>query len=199
MTLLEKLQNQNLIYLNKDQIEVNSDRRLILAVKAASLGADIETIGSLLCWQEFEEVTALALQNNGYTVQKNVRFKHVDKRWEIDVVGCKKPLVVCVDCKQWQRAITPSALLRIVDLQAQRAEALAETLPNSKLKLDCTKWDNAKFVPAVLSLVPSGNKFCNKVPVVPILQFQDFISQLPAYLEIMKVYPKTFEKLRYDL
>lgn len=196
--LLDRLQNEGLLYLNAHTIEVDSNSRLKLAVKAASLGADVQHISDLLCWREFEEIAALALKNNGYIVQNNVRFKHAGRRWEIDVVGCKKPLVICIDCKHWQRAIASSALKRIVDLQAQRTQALADSLPNIALRLECTKWDKAKFVPAVLSLIPSAFKFYEKVPVVPVLQLQDFISQLPAYTESLKFFPKTFKTLSHD-
>ena len=197
-SLLEKLQNENLIYLKTDSIEVDSNSRLKIAVKAASLGADVERVSDLLCWKEFEEIAALALKNNGYTVQKNVRFKHEAKRWEIDVVGCKKPLVLCIDCKHWQRAITPSALRRIVDLQTQRTHALADSLPNINLKIECVKWEKAKFIPTVLSLIPSAFKFYDKVPVVPVLQLQDFIHQLPACTESIKFFPKEFKTLSHD-
>jgi Holliday junction resolvase-like predicted endonuclease len=196
--LLEKLQKENLIYLKPDSVSVDSASRLKLALKAASLGADVEHISDLLCWQEFEEIAAIALKNNGYTVKNNVRFTHEKKRWEIDVVGCRKPLVICIDCKHWQQAISPSALRRIVDLQTKRTRALADSLPNTKLKLDCVKWEKAKFIPAVLSLIPSAFKFCEKVPVVPVLQLQDFICQLPAYTESMKVFSKTFKSLSHD-
>jgi Holliday junction resolvase-like predicted endonuclease len=188
LKLLDKLQNENLIYLKPKNIEVDSKGRLKIAVKAASLGADIEHISDLLCWQEFEEIAALALKNNGYVVKNNLRFKHEGKRWEIDVVGSKKPLVICIDCKHWQRAISSSALHRIVDLQSQRTLALADSLSNISLKLECTNWEKAKFIPAVLSLFPSAFKFCQKVPVVPVLQLQDFICQLPAYTESLKVF-----------
>jgi Holliday junction resolvase-like predicted endonuclease len=198
LKLLDKLQNENLIYLKPNSVEVDSNSRLKLAVKAAYLGADVEHISDLLCWQEFEEIAALALKNNGYVVQNNLRFKHEGKRWEIDVVGCKKPLVVCVDCKHWQRAIASSALKRIVDLQAQRTLALADSLPNLALKLECAKWGKAKFIPAVLSLIPSAFKFYENVPVVPVLQLQDFICQLPAYTESLKFFPKTFKSLSHD-
>jgi Holliday junction resolvase-like predicted endonuclease len=196
--LLDKLQNENLIYLKSTSVEVDSNSRLKIAVKAAALGADIEHISDLLCWQEFEEIAAMALKNNGYIVQNNVRFKHEGKRWEIDVVGCKKPIVVCIDCKHWQRAFASSALKRIIDLQAQRTRALAESLPNIALKLECAKWEKAKFIPAVLSLIPSAFKFYDKVPVVPVLQLQDFICQLPAYTEELRFYPKTFKTLSHD-
>ena len=198
LKLLDKFQNENLIYLKPNSIEVDSNNRLKLAVKAASLGADIEHISDLLCWQEFEEIAALALKTNGYAVKNNVRFKHEDKRWEIDVVGCKKPLVICIDCKHWQRAISLSALHKIVDLQNQRTLALADSLPNIALKLESVKWEKAKFIPAVLSLIPSAYKFCQKVPVVPVLQLQDFICQLPAYTESLKFFPKTFKNSTHE-
>ena len=80
LELLEKLQNEDLIYLKADIVEVDSNSRLKIAVKAASLGADVEHISDLLCWQEFEEIAALALKSNGYIVQNNVRFKHEGKK-----------------------------------------------------------------------------------------------------------------------
>ena len=196
--LLKKLQNEGLVYLKQDGIEVESSSRLKLAVKAVSLGADVERISNLLCWQEFEEITALALKNNGYVVSNNVRFKNATRRWEIDVVGCKKPLVICVDCKHWQHAITPSALKRIVNSQVERTRAFADSLPNIALKLECVKWTEAKFIPCILSLMPSSFKFYYEVPIVPVLQLQDFLNQLPVYTESLKYFPKSFNSLRHN-
>jgi len=196
--LLRKLQNEGLVYLKQDSVEVDSNARLKLAVKAASLGADVENVSNLLCWQEFEEIAAFALKNNGYVVTNNVRFKHAGRKWEIDVVGCKRPLVICIDCKHWQHAIAPSVLKRIVDSQVERTRALADSLPNISLKLECTKWSNAKFIPSILSLTPSSFKFYDKVPIVPIFQLQDFINQLPACTESLKFFPKTFNSLSHN-
>jgi Holliday junction resolvase-like predicted endonuclease len=196
--LLEKLQNEDLIYFKNDAITVDSTSRIKLAVKAVSLGADVEHISDLLCWQEFEEIAAIALKNNDYLVQRNFRFKHGPKRLEIDIVGCKKPIVLCIDCKHWQRAISPSALKKIVDLQTQRAQALADSLPIINKKLDCINWEKTKFIPTVLSLIPSAYKFYQKVPIVPILQLQDFLYQLPAYTEMLKFFPKKFKTLSHD-
>jgi Holliday junction resolvase-like predicted endonuclease len=152
----------------------------------------------LLCWQEFEEIAATALRNNNFTVTKNMRFKSSGRRWEIDVVGCKKPLVVCIDCKHYHHTITPSELKKIVDSQIDRAKAFADVLPNPKLTLDCIQWDTAKFVPAVLSLLPSSFKFVFDVPIVPVLQLQDFLTQLPAYANTLKFIPKSFEHLSHE-
>jgi Holliday junction resolvase-like predicted endonuclease len=197
--LLGKLQNEGLIYLKQGSVVAESGSRLKLAVQAISLGADVEHVSNLLCWQEFEEITAIALKSNGYAVSNNVRFKQSGRKWEVDVVGCKKPLVVCVDCKHWQHAIAPSALKRIVDSQVRRTRALADSLPNPSLKLECARWRNAKFIPAILSIIPSAFKFYDRVPIVPILQLQDFLNQLPAYTETLKLFAKTFNTLSHNL
>lgn len=193
--LLEKLQNNGVLYLNSDFVEVNSDDRLRLAVKAASLGADIEHVSSFLRWQEFEDIAALALERNGYVVSKSLRFKHAGRRWEIDVVGCRKPLVLCVDCKHWQRGLKPSVLRRIVEAQVERAQTLADTLPSVSLKVECVKWDKAKFLPVILSLIPSSFKFYDDVPIVPVLQLQDFLMQLPTQIESLTYFVKNFSHL----
>ena len=195
MKLLETLQSQGLVHLKGGFVEIDRDGRLKIAVKAASLGADIERVSAFFSWQEFEEIAALALERNGYGSVRNVRFKHGGRRWEIDVVGCRKPLVLCVDCKHWRRGLKPSALRRIVEAQADRTRALANTLPSAALKIECAKWKKAKFVPAILSLIPSSFKFYNNVPVVPILQLQDFLMQLPAQVEELTYFVKDFSHL----
>jgi len=199
LMLLQKMQNENFIYFKGETIEADSDGRLKIAIKAAQLGADLQRISDLLRWQEFEEIAAEALRINGYTVYHNVRFKHGNRRYEIDVIGCRKPLVVCIDCKRWQHAIAASALRKIVEEQFQRTQALADSIPNPKLQLECGKWDRAKFVPAVLSLMQGAYKFYHEVPIVPVMSLQDFIGQLPLYLDNVKVYSKKFSTLTSNL
>ncbi|NWG11141.1 hypothetical protein HXY33_05260 [Candidatus Bathyarchaeota archaeon] len=188
--LLRKMQNDGLLYFGKNVVEVNNVQRLKLATQAIKLGADVENISSLLQWQEFENIAAIAFEQNSYSIAKNFRFKHAPRRWEIDIVGCKKPLVVCVDCKHLRHGIYPSALKKIVTEQVERTSALAETMPSLAGKLECASWDYAKLIPAVLSLVTGRFKFCENVPIVPVLQLQDFLSQLPAYADELKHFTK---------
>ena len=195
LKLLQNLQREGLVYFKNDMIEASCECRLLLSAKAAFLGMDVEQASSFLDWQEFESIATLALKNNGYGVAKNVRFKQAGRRWEIDVVGCKKPLVVCVDCKHYHHGVSPSAMKKIADAQVERTNALAEALPNVALKVDCAKWVKAKFVPVVLSLLPASFKFCGNVPIVSVLQFQDFLSQLPAYANSLTYFQKVFQHL----
>ena len=193
--MIKKLQNEDLLYINGNNIETDSDKRLRLAVKVASSGADVERVSTFLRWQEFENIAALALERNGYIITKNMRYKHAGRRWEIDIVGCRKPLVLCVDCKHWQRGVKPSALRKIVEAQVERAQALADVLPSAALKVECIKWNKANFVPVILSLIPSSFKFYDNIPVVPVLQLQDFLIQLPVHVESLKYSVKEFRHL----
>lgn len=189
LNLLKKLEKEGLIYFHNNFLEADSFQRLRLAVYAVRLGADLEHVCSFLGWREFERVAVVAFERNGYEVVENLRFKHAGRRWEIDVVGFKKPLVVCVDCKHWCKGIYPSALKKIVEKQVERAFAFAEYASTFE-KFSCAAWDKVKVVPAVLSLVPSRFKFYGGVPVVPIFQLQDFLDQLPAHVDRLKFFEK---------
>ena len=193
--LIKRLENEDLVSKNNDFVEVDKDNRLRLAARAIILGADLEHISSFLNWQEFEDIAALALERNGYSTVMNMRFRKEGRRWEIDVVGCRNPLVLCIDCKHWQRSMNPSALRKIVMVQVKRTYALATTLPTPLIKVECVKWNKAKFIPIILSLIPGRLKFYENVPVVSVLQLQDFLNQLPAYVESLKYIKKDFNHL----
>jgi len=184
--LAKKLQNDGLLYLRNKLVEVDSLKRLKLAVHAIELGADVERVSGFLDWKEFENIAAIAFERNDYSVKRNLRFKHAGRRWEIDIIACKKPIVACVDCKHWHHGMYPSAIRRIVEEQVERTSALAESLPKLTEKIECTSWSRVKLVPAILSLTTVRSKFYNKVPIVSVLQLQDFISQLPAYVDSLK-------------
>lgn len=190
LNLLKKLEKEGLIYFHNNLLETDSFQRLRLAVYAVQLGADLEYVCSFLGWREFERVAVVALERNGYEVMENLRFKHAGRRWEMDVVGSKKPLVVCVDCKHWRRGMYQSVLKKIVEKQVERTFAFAESL-NAFERFNCASWDKVKVVPAVLSLVPSRFKFYGGVPVVPIFQLQDFLNQLPVHVDRLKFFEKS--------
>jgi hypothetical protein len=181
--LIKKMQTNNLINLRNDLVNVEPQSRLVLAFRAVELGADIEQISHFLKWQEFEAMTAVALQLNGYTTANNVHFTYLGKRWELDVVGCRKPLVLCVDCKHWSQGLHLSSLKKIVLAQTQRTKAFTDSIPNGKFSGECTRWNKATFIPIVVSLFSFRQKFCDQVPIVPVLQLQDFISHLPLNLD----------------
>ncbi len=186
--LLLKMQNTGLVKLDEAIVDVGASQRLRLAVHAISLGADPERALSFLQWHEFEAVAAFALEQNGYSIVRNLRFKQCGRKWEMDIIGCKKPLVVCMDCKHWHRRMQPSALKKIVEEQAERTKALVRSFPNPTIKIECATWNMAKFVPVVLSLVEGKFRFYDSVPIVPVHKLQDFSNQLSAHIDLLKHY-----------
>ena len=76
------------------------EQRLRAAHKAVELGADIERVCRFLTWSEFEDISVMAFEANDFKVKKHFRFSGSGRRWEIDILAAKRPIVACADCKQ---------------------------------------------------------------------------------------------------
>jgi hypothetical protein len=184
--LLQKLQNDRLIYLNKGFVGADALQRLKLALYALELGGDLSRVASFLTWQEFESMAATAFECNGYHVWKNLRFMYGGRKWEMDIVACKQPLIICADCKHWKRALRPSTQKKIIKEQVERTSALGEFLPSLARKIECSSWTKVSLIPTILTLVTGQARFYDNVPMVPISQLQDFLEKLPAYAGSLK-------------
>lgn len=183
---LTTLVRKNLIHQYQNIIEASAKQRIEMAAHALRLGADAQRVCALLSWAEFETIAAQAFEANGYRVIQNFRFKSAARRWEIDILGLKEPLILCVDCKRWKTGWRQAATMKTAMAQTERTEALTNDLTDDYPKMRLKNWDSAILVPLVLSLMPGPTKFCNDVPVVPILQLQQFINELPAHIEFLR-------------
>jgi len=166
-------------------IEASPSQRVKISIRAIQLGADFQQICSLLSWAEFEDIAAQTLETNNHRVMRNFHFRNKTKKREIDIIGLKKPIVLCVDCKHWRHGWQSAASSKAVEAQIERTEAFAETLPNYAKRIKLEAWHTATLIPVILSLLPGPEKFHKKVPVVPILQLQDFIKSVPLELDLL--------------
>ena len=91
---LRSLKTETLISVEDSEVKTNSEQRINLALKAVKLGGDIERICKFISWREFEDVTASAFSLNDYRVRRNFRFSWAERRWEIDVIAMKNPIIV---------------------------------------------------------------------------------------------------------
>lgn len=180
--VLRKLYEKSLIELNGNNLTIAAGQRLALAIEAMKIGADPQRTCRFLGWKEFETMTATAFEANGYSVKRNFHFKNpaTNKRWEIDLIACKQPRIVCVDCKHWQHGWSKAAIEKTITVQMERTKALAESLQKFADKLDLDGWTNASLVPMVIALNTSALKIHSNIPVVPVLQIQSFINELPV-------------------
>lgn len=189
--LLQKLQNDGLVNVHKNRIETDAMKRLRLAVMAVQSGADLERVGTLLHWKEFEAMAAYGFEQNGYRTFKNVRLKHDGRRYEIDVAAYRSQLVVCADCKHWRRGLSGSVLSKVIEEQVERTQALSEALPNPKIKISLLLKRKMTFIPMIFTLIPVRFKVYNHVPIVSILQSQDFLNELPTQMQGLKHFQRT--------
>lgn len=183
---LKRFCESGLIQMNGNIIEASSNQRVKIAIYALNLGSDSERVCRFLEWIEFENLVAEAFEAYNFFVKRRFRFTWRGRKWEIDILGCRKPLVACIDCKHWTYGWRKSAITKAVEAQVLRTKVLAEAFPSLKDELGLTEWRKATLIPVVLSLFPGPSKFYKEVPVVPILQFQDFVNELSSHIESVK-------------
>jgi len=180
--VLRGLREIGLIECEDELIEVSSNQRVKLAIHAINHGTDIERVCKVLEWIEFENFAATAFEKNNFAVKRRFRFKAAQRRWEIDVLAYSEPIIVCVDCKRWRRGWGDSAITRVAAAQAQRTEVLAKNLQDIQREIGLDDWKQATLFPVILSLFPGTVKFYSKVPVVPILQLQNFLDEFQGHV-----------------
>ena len=179
---IKKFLSLNLAEKKGALIRVSPLQRLKIAFRAISLGADIERVCRNLSWKEFEDVAVTAFQANGYSTIKRFRFRHEDRMWEIDVLAVKGKIVLCVDCKRWMKRLAASTMSKVAEAQMERVRALSKSFSKIMDKLTFPAEGRIFLIPMILSLVPASSKFCNGVPIVPILQLQNFLDEFPAHM-----------------
>jgi len=183
--MLKDFSKAGFIQLRGKVIEASLNQRVKIAIHAVRLGADFESVCNFLEWNEFEKIAATTFEFNHFNVIKGLRFKWAGKRWEVDVLGCREPIIVSADCKHWHHGWTRSAITKTIDAQMKRTQALANAVPTLREKIGLADWKEATLIPMVLSLFPAPLKFYRNTPVVPILQLQDFLNELPAHIDSM--------------
>jgi hypothetical protein len=199
-SLLKKIAEAGLVNRKGEILEASPDQRVGMAVQALRLGADFERVCGLLEWREFENITTTAFEIYDYRVVKNLRFKETSgKRWEIDLLACKQPQIVSVDCKHWRHNWTRAPIITAVEQHVARTKALAEALPNLYTKIGLDGWKHAIVVPIVLSFLPSLFKFHHGTPIVPVLKLQSFLNEIPAHVGSLTCFLQKTTKVNREI
>ena len=181
--ILERNASSGILRISGSKIVATPEQRLRIAIKAVDLGADVERVCKHLKWEEFEEISTLALEMNGFKVKRHFRFSWNGKRFEIDLLALKRPFVVCVDCKHWRQGWGGSASRKAAEKQIQRTKILAEASTSMAKKIGIDGWSQACFIPVIISLFPSISRFYKTSPIVPIIQLGSFIQAMPAHID----------------
>jgi len=186
---LKKLEAEKMIRFEDGCVTASPEQRLELAMLAIKGGADIERVCKLLGWREFEDLAVLVLGCNGFSTRKHFRFKTQGRWFEIDVLGIEEPLVLSIDCKRWRRSWQRSATMRIVEKQLRRTLALVNSFQSLGNRLEVNGWKGVRVLPLILTMSETPLKTYDKVPVIPIFYFQNFLNnEMNTYINEFMVY-----------
>ncbi len=186
---LSELVRSGFVSRSGDLFEVSAQQKLSLAVLAMQGGADVEKVCGALGWEEFEDFAAFALEQNGFETWKHFRFKFGKKRYEIDVVGVRQPLVLSVECKHWRQGWKRAAITEAVVRQVERTKSLAQLLPEPKDRLRLAGWREASFMPIVVTLYDAPLRICGGVPVVPVFYLNSFLGEMGSHVDELTSFP----------
>ncbi|MFQ6076267.1 MAG: hypothetical protein ACE5Z5_09070 [Candidatus Bathyarchaeia archaeon] len=186
--IIADLSEGGLVDVREVFVETSGEQKIRLAIAALKEGGDLEEACRYLGWKDFEDIAVLALESNSFIARKNVRFKERDKRYEIDVLGLREPVILSIDCKHWKRSWQRAATVRFVEAQVHRTEALTRILPMLGDKLPTGGWNRAEVLPVVLTLSETPFKVCQGVPVVPVFRFRGFLQEMSTYVDSLKVF-----------
>jgi predicted methyltransferase len=172
------LEGENIAKFDRNAVEFEKGAKLLASVLALKLGSSIDEVSRVLSWKDFEEFISTIMIYNDYIVHQNLRLKH--PRAEIDVLAVKDGKSLAIDCKHWHRSMGASSISKIVEAQIKRVEKL--------LRADESKKFNLLYViPIIVTLYSEQVFFVNKVPIVPIDKFSNFLNELDGMLDMILI------------
>ncbi|MFX0072973.1 MAG: hypothetical protein ACFFAO_17995, partial [Candidatus Hermodarchaeota archaeon] len=167
------------------------------------LETDLKNLSNLLDFQGFEALVKEILIANNYRVINNFRFS--DKsyfkrqtsqtRYEIDVIGLFRKMILLIDAKQWNRRDSYSSINKAAKLQYQRVLALKNN-PEVFSRLihelvginpNLRKFLPFNLIPMMVTLEENGNKLNDiQIPLVSVSNLNAFIQELDRYFHLFK-------------
>ena len=148
--------------------------RMKTALLALRLGCDIEQIGRVLNWKDFEAFASSVMKDLGYKIETNITF--TKPRFQIDVIGIfSKNAALVVDCKHWKYS-NYTMISRAAVNQIRRTKLLTEK-----------RVDISSALPIVLTLHDCSNSVAEGIPVVSISNLFSFLSDLEGQISRYEV------------
>ncbi len=166
--------------MTNEKIMLNKSSSIKLALLAVKNGSDIEYVSRFLDWKNFELFIGETLYAEDFHVMHNFYLKG-RKRYQIDLIGIHNFLILAIDCKHWKYGHGRTRLNISSQIQFERAQSLAAFLEkNNVIENFNLRPGDYYLVPVIVCLSNNSSKFHNGIPIVPVLQFQDFLRQIPS-------------------
>lgn len=157
-------------------VRLTNSARFKLAFEGVRQGG-LQQVSRALTWQEFEAFTEECLQTVGFDTEKGLVVKHDSRRWQIDVIAKKSPMILAIDCKHWESPGYESKLSHAAEHQKLALQALIQQMAE---KGEVGR-DGLLALPMILTLFEPRARTVNEVDVVSIEQFADFLERVSPF------------------
>ncbi len=171
--LLNYLKKLGIGHLSKDSVSFSEKDKLDTILLVMKQGCDPEDLSRNLHWNDFELFTSLIIESVGYNYERNVTFKN--PRIQIDIIGFYHKIAMLIDCKHWMKMYNFNVLKFCVN-QTKRA----------RIFLDKRK-DIESVIPIIVTFHEYKYNYSNKIPIVPISRFKQFLQNFPFYLDKLEL------------
>ena len=155
--------DNSIAFSEKDKLDT-----ILLAMKQ---GCDPERLSKKIQWNDFELFTSMLIESAGYSYERNVVF--TNPRIQIDVIGFYRKIALLIDCKHWMK-IQGFNISKFSSNQIRRAEIF----------LDKRK-EVESAIPIIVTLHEYDYSFFDKIPIVAISRFKEFLRNFPLYLDTL--------------
>jgi hypothetical protein len=169
--LVNYLINLGIGEFSDDSVAFSEKDKLDTILLAMKQGCDPERLSKKIQWNDFELFTSLLMESAGYSYERNVVL--TNPRIQIDVIGFYRKIALLIDCKHWMK-IYGFNIPKFSSNQIRRAEVF----------LDKRK-DVESAIPIIVTLHEYNYNFFDKVPIVPISRFKEFLQNFPLYLDTL--------------
>jgi hypothetical protein len=153
--------DNSIVFSEKDKLDT-----IILAIRQ---GCDPQHLSKKILWNDFELFTSFLIESAGYSYERNVVF--TNPRIQIDVIGFYRKIALLIDCKHWMK-INRFNISKFSSNQIRR----------TKIFLDKRKGIESA-IPIIVTLHEYDYSFFDKIPIVPISRFKEFLQNFPLYLD----------------
>jgi hypothetical protein len=154
-------------------IRLSSESRLDLAMSEANRGL-AQDASRFLEWRDFERFAESCLEEMSFKTERDVRMKMDGRRWQIDVIGLKGELLICVDCKHWAPPMSPSRFKNPEAHQAEATRLYAERLAKEKNS-------EVTALPLILTIFETHQKLPEKAVIADVQRLPSMLRDLTPY------------------
>ncbi len=186
LTLFQSLESVQLLQKEENRWMFPGYAKVRVAIRALQLGEPNRPVLAALTWQEFEEFVAHVLTFHEFHVCHRFRFS-TNRRYEIDIVAGRKPVLFCIDCKQYGvRSGKASSLRTASENQLHRTQTLANHFAQFQAAVGCLDWQDAVLIPMLVTMMAEDIQFHDQIPIVPAALFNAFLLGYEEQLDSLR-------------